>query len=326
MSILDTFVSVAKETGGYGTATTSSARAFESKNDDFQRDVEYIESVGFRKDMQTIRSDRHTTISTGATGSIEMDIQNKGLGLLLQGALTTATSPVQLGATSGYKSTYESGDALSSVSYTVQVGKADTAGSLQSFTYEGSQITGWSIGQELGNNASMTFNFDCENEQNSTALATPSYPASTTPFNWTNATIEIDDSAISTFTSFSLDADLAADTARRFLKGSATKSQPKMNGVPSYTGSISGEFAAMAQYEAFCNGTVMKIEFILTGSEIESPYNYVFHVTMPACKFTGSTPVASLDSLSSVDLPFIALDNGTDAAVKIEVTSTDTSF
>ena len=173
MSILDTFVSVAKETGGYGTATSSSARAFESKTDDFQRDVEYIESVGFRKDMQTIRSDRHKTISVGATGSIEMDIQNKGLGLLLEGALKTATSPSQLGSTAAYKSVFESGDALSSVSYTVQVGKADTAGSLQSFTYEGSQITGWSIGQELGNNASMTFNFDCENEQNSTALATP---------------------------------------------------------------------------------------------------------------------------------------------------------
>ena len=66
----------------YGTAQLSTVRSFEAKADTFTRDVEYIQSVGFRRDLQAIRSDRDDTISLGATGSIECDILNKGQGLL----------------------------------------------------------------------------------------------------------------------------------------------------------------------------------------------------------------------------------------------------
>lgn len=324
-SVLSNFCSLAKETT-YGSATTSSARAFENKADTFQRDMEYIESVGMRKDMQTIRSDRHDSISLGASGSIELDVLNKGLGLLLQGSLGTSSGPTQQSATTAYLQTFESGADSANVSYTVQMGKTTSAGSTQSFTYEGSVITGWNISQDLGAATSMTFNFDCENEQNSTALATPSYPTAADPFNYTMSTIEVDDSAVSTFTSFSLDADLALATDRRFLKGSATKSQPKRNGVPSYTGTITGEFADMSSYEDFINGTQVKLEFICTGATIESSEKYLFHVTMPKVVFTGSTPTVSLDSLGVQELPFVALDDGSNAAVKIEYKSTDTSF
>ena len=47
---------------------------------------------------------------------------------------------------------------------------------------------------------------------------------------------------------------------------------------------------------------------------------------MPVCVFTGSTPTASIDDLTTIELPFTVLDNGSDAAVKIEYQSTDTSF
>ena len=121
-SILDQVVQVGVEST-YGTAVAPT-RAFEAKADTWARDVEYIESVGFRKDQQTIRSDRHDTISIGATGSIEVDVLNKGMGLLLQHALGGSSGPTQQGGTAAYKSTFETNDVGPATSYTVQVAKA----------------------------------------------------------------------------------------------------------------------------------------------------------------------------------------------------------
>jgi len=324
-SILDNVVQLGLESS-WGTAVAPT-RAFEAKADTFQREIEYIESVGFRKDMQTIRSDRHDTVSLGASGSIEVDILNKGMGLILQHALGGSTAPAQQGGTAAYKSIFETNDTGPTGSYTVQVGKTDTAGSTQSFTYEGSVVTGWSVAADLGAPVRMTFNYDSENEQNSTALATPSYPASADPFVYTDCKILVDSSEVGTYTSFSLDADLGMKTDRRFLKGSAAKGQPQRSSVPSYTGNISGEFASMGDYEKFRDGTLFQLEFkAVMGTAIAGSYYPTFHITMPKVKFTGSTPVASISELSTIDLPFLVLDDGSNAAVKIEYTSTDTSF
>ena len=322
-SILDQVVQVGVEST-YGTAVAPT-RAYEAKADTFQRDVEYIQSVGFRKDMETILSGRDTTVSLGATGSIEMDVMDKGMGLLLQHTLGTSAI-AQQGGTAAYLQTFSTNDTGGTGSFTVQSSKVDSGGTLRGFTNEGSVITGFNINQELGANTSMTFNFDSENEQTSTAIATPAYPASMTPFNYTMATIEIDDSAVNTFTSFSLEGDLAMDTQRRFLKGSATKGQPKRSGVPSYTGTISGEFEDLTQYAAFTAGTEFKLEFIATaGTAIAGSYYPYFHVTMPKCKWTGSTPVASLDGMTTIDLPYTVLWDGSSAAITVTYMSSDSA-
>ena len=323
-SILDQVVQVGVEST-YGTAVAPT-RAYEAKADTFTRDVEYLQSVGFRRDMQTIRSDRDDTISLGATGSIEFDLLNKGAGLLLQHVLGSTSGPTQLGATSAYRSTFATTDTGPTGSSTIQVSRVDSGGTLRPFTYEGCVATGFNIAQDLGSNLSFTLNFDAENEQTSTGEATPAYPSSATPFNYTQAVIAIDGSAATNFTSFSLDGDLAMDTARRFLNGSATKSQPKRSGVPSYTGTITAEFASLTDYNKFVNGTEFSINASWNGAEIASPYNFECVISIPVAKFTGSTPVASLDSLTTVDLPFTVLDNGSSAPITMTYTSTDTSL
>ena len=325
-SVLDQVVATIGVESTYGTAETSTVRSYEGKADTFARDVEYITSVGFRRDLQTIRSDRDDTVSLGPTGSIECDILNKGQGLLLQHVLGTTSGPTQKGSTSAYASTFSSDDTGPTGSYTIQMSRVDSGGTLRPFTYEGCVATGFNISQELGSNLSMTIDFDAENEQTSTGEATPSYPSSADPFNYTGSTISIDGSATTNFTSFSLDGDLGMKTDRRFLAGSATKSQPKRSSVPSYTGTISAEFASLTDYNKFINGTTFSISAAWNGAEIESPWNYEFVVSIPVAKFTGSTPVASLDNLTVIDLPFTVLDGGSGAAVSLFYTSTDTSL
>ena len=324
-SILDTFCGVAEEST-YGTAITSGFRGYEAQSDSFTREVEYIESVGFRQALQTVRSDRHDTISIGASGAIETDVLTKGHGLLLKHMLGGSSGPTQQGGTAAYKQTFETSDDGPSGSYTVQLPRVDSAGSLQSFTYEGCVPTGFTITQNLDEALKLTCDFDSENEQMSTSASSPTYPTDADVFVFTDATIEVAGSAINTFTSFSLTGDLGMNTERRFLKGSATKLQPARSAIPSYTGSLEGEFTN-AQYEAFRDGTIFQLELICAKSTaIAGSYYPTFHVTLPKCKFTGSTPVASTDDLTRLSLPFTVLWDGSNAAVKVEYTSTDTSF
>jgi hypothetical protein len=324
-SILDQVIQLGVEST-FGTAVAPT-RAFEAQADTFTRDTEQIESVGFRRDMQTLRSDRYDTISLGATGSIEVDVLNKGHGLLMQHLLGASAGPTQQASTAAYLQTFSTNDTGPAGSYTIQVSRVDSGGSLRTFTYEGCTPTGFNITQELGAATKMRIDYDAETEQNSTAEATPAYPSSADVFVYTDATIEIDDSAATNFTSFSLDGDLGMKTDRRFLTGSATKSQPKRSSVPSYTGTLNAEFADLTNFNKYINGTTFKLEFIATmGTAIAGSYYPYFHVTMPVCMFTGTTPVASLDDMTTAEYPFTVLDNGSDAAVSITYMSTDTSF
>ena len=324
-AITDQHISVGVESS-FGTAVTPT-RSYEATADTFTREVEYIESVGFRADMQTIRSDRHDTVSLGATGSIEMAVLNKGHGLIMQHLLGTSSGPTQQSSSAAYKSTFSTNDIGPAGSYTIQANRADSGGTLRPFTYEGCTATGFNITQEVGSPLTMSIDFDAETEQTSTGSATAAYPASATPFIWTDAVIELNDSAVSSFTSFSLDGDLGMSTSRRFLKGNATKGQPKRSSVPSYTGTIEAEFEDLTQYNNFVNGTTFKLELICTqGTAIEGSYYPFFHVTLPVCKFTGTTPVASISDLTTISLPFTVLHNGTDNAITVEYQSTDTAF
>ena len=324
-AITDTHMTLGVE-ATYGTAQLSTVRSYEAKVDTFSRDVEYIQSVGFRRDLQTVRSDRDDTVSLGATGSIECDILNKGQGLLLQHVLGTTSGPTQIASTSAYKTSLSSDDTGPTGSYTIQMSRVDSGGTMRPFTYEGCVATGFNISQELGSNLSMTIDFDAENEQTSSGEATPTYPSSADPFNYTDCVIAIDGTAATNFTSFSLDGDLGMKTDRRFLAGSATKSQPKRSSVPSYTGTIEAEFKDLTDYNKFINGTTFGINVSWNGANIEGAYNYEFVVSLPVCKFTGSTPVASLDDMTTISLPFIALQGASGNAVDLTYTSTDTSL
>ncbi len=324
-SIFDQALQVAVEST-YGTAV-SPTRAYEGQSDDWQRDVEFISSQGFRDGMQTTRSDRYDLVSLGATGTVQLDFLNKGMGLILQHALGASVAPAQQGGTAAYLASFSTNDTGPAGSYTWQMLRTDTGGTSRCFTYEGCVATNLSFEAALGSNVNMSITYDAETEQTSTGAATPSYVASSTPFPFTTVAIEIDDSAVTNVTGASIDLDLGMKTDRRFLQGSATKGQPQRASVPAYSGNLTAEFSSLADYNNFVAGASHKVEIIATqGTAISGSYYPYVHITCPAVRFEGSSPVASLDDLTTIELPFTILDNGSDAAVTVATMSTDTSF
>jgi hypothetical protein len=323
-SILDVAILFGKETT-YGTPVTLTD-AFEGKADTYKRVQEYIDSVGFRAGMETLRSDRTVDINMGGEGTLEIDVLTTGFGFLLQAMLGSVAGPTQQGATSAYLTTATSTAADPDDFFTVQIQRVDVGGTQRDFTHHGGVITGWTIAQEVGGLLGVTFDMDFEDVDTSTGAGTPTYAASNVPFDWTMAKATLD-SVDTDIVSMELTADLGLKTDRRFLRQSGLKKQPIRSGMPSFEGTITLELNDLTEYADFVAGTVIPIIFTWTGAEIESPHNSEVIVTCNACQYRGGEPVVSLQGdTPMITLPFKVLDNGTDAAMTITYMSTDTSL
>lgn len=324
MGILDTAIHVGVEST-YGTPA-SLTRSFEGKADTFKRENERIKSVGFRSGMEGIRSDRVVTVNMGGAGSLELDVLTKGFGMLLKSLLGGAVAPTQQGVTTAYIQTYTSTADGPSQSLTIQTVRSEVGGTTQQFTHHGCVVTGWTLENSPGGLLTLNLDFDFEDVDTSTAAGTPTYPASTVPFDWTQAAITLNATPLHAL-EFSLQADLGLKTDRRYLRGSALKKQPVRAAVPTYTGNLVVDFEDDSRYAEFAAGTVVgPLVATWTGAVIDAPHAYEVEVTIPALQWTGESPEASLDDLTSQPLPFEVLDNGTDPMVTITYQSTDTAI
>lgn len=322
-SILDAAVLVGKEST-YGTPATLT-RAYEAKADSWKIEIEHLESVGFRAGMETLRSDRRKPVAMGGEGTIEVDVLDKGMGLLLEASLGGATGPTQVATTNAYEQVFTSTSTAPTGSYTVQVQRPDADGAIRSFTHHGAMITSWKLAQSVGEFLNLELSFDFEEVDTVTSPGVATYPSDARTFDWTQCAITISGAPVDT-TSFELNADLSLKTDRRFLRSNSNKKQPKRGGVPSYEGTLEAEFSDLDHYNSFVAGTIVEIVATWTGREIESGQHYEVTVTLPACQFNGESPEVSLDDMPKQPLPFKVLDNGTDPAVTLKIKSTDTAF
>lgn len=321
-SILDSALLVGKEST-YGTAATMT-RAYEGKSDSFKRSQEFLTSTGFRGGMQARLSTRSVPVNMGGVGTIGVDVQPTGFGLLMQSMLGSVTGPTQQAATTAYKSSFASTAAGSTDSWSVQMQRVDAGETVRTFTHLGSMMTGWKLTQETGGLFGAELMFDFQDVVTSEAAGTPTYVDSL-PYAWTQSAATWNGTAVD-LTKFELEASLGLIVDRRFLRGSALKKKPLRASVPEFKGTAEMEFESLTHYAAFVAGTVAPLVVTWTGTNIASSYNFEVKVTLAAVQFQGDSPEVSLGSVPKMSLPFQVLWNGTDAAVAMTYQSTDTSL
>lgn len=322
-NLLDTAILLGKEVT-YGTAVTLTD-AFEGRADTYKRVQEFIDSVGFRGGMETLRDDRRVSVNMGGEGTLELDVLTTGFGFLLQAFLGSVAGPTLSSSSLAFLTTATSTAADPGDSFTLQVQRSDLGGTQHDFTHEGGVITGWTLSQEVGGLLTASMDFDFEDVQTSTGAGTPAYAANNVPFDWTQASCTLD-SVSTDLVSMELTADLALKTDRRFLRTSGLKKQPVRSGVPSFEGTITLELNGSVEYDDFVAGNVIPITFTWTGALIEDTNYSEVVITLAACQYTGGEPVMSLDDVPMITLPFKVLDDGSSAAVVITYESTDSAL
>ena len=325
MSVLDAIVSVGVETT-YGTPVAPT-RSFEAQVDPINTRRDFLQSVGIRSGMQTVRSDRSRVVNMGGDGSLELDVLTKGFGMILKGLMGGSAGPTQQAATPAYLQTYTTNADGPTQSWTIQVVRPYVAtDTVQQFTAHGCMTTGWSLSQSNDGLAKLKVDFDAEDVDISTAAAAATYVTGAVPFDWTQCAVSIGGSAFDPVTSFEFNAETSMKTDRRYLRGSALKKQPVRMAHPTFSGTIQADWDTITRYNEYVAGTVVTNLIVTwTGALISGAYNDLLRLTIPAVQCTGEDPKASITEVTTQALPFKVLHDGT-TAVTLEYVSTDTAI
>ncbi|MEG8276402.1 phage tail tube protein [Streptomyces sp. AHA2] len=314
---LDASIGIGRE-DSYG-SLSAVVEGYEGQADSWKTTREFIESVGFRAGMQTARADRRNIVNMGGEGELEVDLLDAGAGSLLSAAFdkTTVTD------TGGVKTTVlETSDVTQAPSFSAQMVRPGTDGTKVAYKHLGCVATEWSLTAEVEEAVKLSVSFDFQDVTHTTnpaQIVAPTYPAAAYPYDWTRTAIELkrDDVAVAfDATSVELTGELGMKTDRRFLRSNALKKKPVRNAVPTYEGTLEGEFSAasLGLYDAFVAGEIcaLKLTFggLLPGTSLT--------VECPAIQFTGESPEAATDEVTVHNLPFRVLDPGDGkAAIKL---------
>ena len=359
---------------GIVTETTNGTPAtpthfLEFNSESMKGDKNTVQGRGLRAGGLYLRSSRRVVGSWGAKGGINFDAPYNGMGLWFEhmlGAFNPGTTGgtnnplvVQQASTAAYLQTYAPGS-LAGKTFTMQVGKPDSTGTVRSFTYPGCKVTDWTLQAEINKFAVFGVNIDAwqeltpDNPQGTTAgpaLTSPSYTAGEQFFHFREATIYNGGTLATSGGITTLSAPTAAarvskinlkctnplDTSRFFIAGTAgtggsgvagVKSEQLENNFRDLAGTLDVEFYSLsAYYDVYYGDTPAALELIFTGpTAIASTYFPTLSVLIPVIKYdTGASPVVAGPGILTESLPFTGLDDETDNQIQIQYMSTDTT-
>lgn len=325
----------------YGTRVTPNKFLY-FNSEGIQQNVEYTESSALGGSNFVMLASRSVRFRKGATGPVELEMQNKGMGVLLRHMHGTASAPLTpAGGTLARFYRFNLGD-LFTRSLTVQVGRPSTDGVVRPFDYVGGKITEWSLRTEVDGVAILSPTFDFQDEQTNQTLATPTFATGLQLFHWAGASLTLGGTlTVGTSTALTSVATGAATpimnleinrsnglkTDRYLIRGNTLKREPIQNEIGGLSGSFDAEFDDMTNYNRFVNGTVGVLQARwVCDTLIEGAIPFELRMTFPAVRFEGETPNVGGPDVLTHSLPWTALDDGVNGAVITEYVTTDTAL
>lgn len=323
----------------YGTGVVVT-RFHEINNESIKLDRKQIESKSLRSGGRVLRSDRQAINKKGAAGSVEMEWQSNGMGLLQKHMTGSAAITTPAGGTLSRKIRSTLTDPTG-LFFTSQVGRPDIAGTVQPFTYLGCKVSGWEMSCDVDGVLMVKVDIDAKDETTATGLASASYPATSELFYFTGAQASLGGTysfpaSVDTVTAptlvdvkkFSLKCDNKLKTDRYFLRSSGLKKEPLPNDYYDVTGSIDVEFSTLTDYARFTSGTPCVFRIAFVGSLIEAAIFRQVEIILTNVRFDGETPNVSGPDVLDHTLSFQMLQdaaNPTFPPLVINSLTTDTT-
>lgn len=263
-----------------------------------------------------------------ANGSIDIDVANRKMGLLLQALMGTTVTPVVLTAPA-YQQTHTLADTFGK-SLSIQVGLPDAAGVVRPYSYTGCKVTSASFDVEVAKIISASFEIDAQDVVESQALASPAYPVTVRPFVGTQTSIKIGtygaEAAVTGVTKASVKIERNVDTERFYLGALGKKAEPIANGFVGISGTISADYVDKTVFaDKFASDTPFSLVIEATGALLTGAIYDTFRITLPGCYLDGDTPILDGPDQVNGDFPFTCLFDGTNQP-KIEIVSADSTL
>lgn len=272
---------------------------------------------------------RRVVTTVGGTGSVDLDVRDRGLGLLLQALMGTTVTPVQQAATAAYLQTHTLADTVGR-SLTVQVGVPDLTGSVRPYTYLGCKVAAASFAFEVDKVVTSSWDLDAQDVTEAQPLAAASYPVASRPFVGTGTSIKVgtlgSEASVSGVKKATVKIDRALKTDRYYLGAQGRKAEPVIGDFAKITGSISADLVDKTVFaDRFASDASFSLVLESVGALIAGAYSATLRITLPQCFLDGDTPTVDGPNVVSGDFPFTALFDGTNLP-RIEYISTDTAI
>lgn len=275
-------------------------------------DADRIESTGLRAGRRTQHSGRVVINVKGAGGDLNFDVLTKDFGFWLKYCLgkVVTSQPAAGPAPTVYDHTGTIDDLTTAGSFTLQVGRPSTDGTVRPFTYAGCMVTSWEFSVGVDGLLTLKMTVDAQREDTATALAVASYTAGAELHSFVGGLVTLAGSAYDV-NELTLTGTNGLKTDRRFIRQSVLKKQPLENAMREFGGNLSAEFGDFTPYNRFVNGTYATLQLKFEGSIIETTYKHTLQIDLPVVRFDGETPNLDGKDVVQQPLPFKVLDDGT---------------
>ncbi len=292
----------------------------------------YSKSAGLRAGRFAQAQNLHRATTRTGGGDFSLELLDQGMGIIWNQLHGNVVAPVKIeGAEKSglvFKQLHEIGlkDPFGK-SLTVQVGRPDTANTVQPFSYLGCTVLEVKISIEAGGTAELTVSVDAKDEVTNQALAEPTYDADTLPFTFQQMVAKVGGGKVANVRSIEIGIALGMNTERFHLGNEGTKDQPIVNELLAVTADATLEFTGLTDHNRYKNEEVVLLELEGTGAAIgEEGETFRCDFELPAAKQVSSSPTVEGPDVLTTDVTFEALDNGVKAPLLIEYLSTDNAL
>lgn len=316
--------------GTYGTYVAPT-RFYEYASETLKKETEFIQGGGLAAGRAVQSGSRRSIVREFGSGGFEMDVPNQKFGLLIAHLMGSATSPVQQGATAAYKQTHAFTTDNFGFSLTGQKGIPDTStGTVRPYSFLGGKVSSMEFSCGVGEQLSVTTNFDFRQVVEAQALATATYATGVGNWTYNQMTVKLgtfgSEVAVAGINGVSL-------TIERPMKGdraSATaglKGEPIINDYANISGTFEAEFYDKTYLaDRFANNTSTSLVWEFIGANIASTYYYTITFRVPMIFLEGDTPQVGGPDVVGGSFGFTGKSDGTNPVATIEYTSIDTTL
>ncbi len=155
---------------------------------------------------------------------------------------------------------------------TTQVGRPDSTGTIQPFTFSGGKISKGEIGLKSGQIATLGLDMLFMNMTTATALAAPSYAAALNPIHFLQMSVLV--AGAVTMKTHSAKLSFDSKLAERRFNGQATTDEPLREQQMEITGDLEPEFIGLTEYNRFVNANQFAIVVTLTSGSNSYTFTY----------------------------------------------------
>jgi len=314
-----------KKESVFGTAVTVD-RFYEFNSEGTKYVKNTVVGQGLRNGGLVARANRRVVTTLAGEGDFEVDMQTRGMGLLL--SLATGSVPTGTLANGAYTYLFTASDLIGD-SFTTQVGVPQYDGTLIYKTLSGCKMTNFELSVGSGDIAKAKFSLDSKGfTTGSSTSATVAYTNIATSNLFHFAQGSITDNVSTTYANikdFSLTVDNSLKTDRYNLGSAGSKSEQIINGFRTISGKVTAEFTDTVLLDKFLADTTAGLKLTFTGATIGSTTE-LLSITLPACKFDGDVPMVGGPGVVDVSFGFTVFDNGTDEPFTITYRTLDSTL